>query len=183
LKYLVLNHLKKSVAMQPKTQPEYWLRGPIAGIPALLQPVAHALLQARKEVLEMMDGFPESQLWETPAGAASPAFHLQHMAGVIDRLLTYARAEMPDDEQLNYLQAEGRPEPGLTLSLLLENFCEAVEIALRQLAHTNPDQLTEQRGVGRAQLPATLIGLLVHMAEHTMRHTGQLLVTVKVLHG
>jgi uncharacterized damage-inducible protein DinB len=37
------------------------------------------------------------------------------------------------------------------------------------------------RFVGRAKLPSTVLGLLVHAAEHTMRHTGQLLVTVQVL--
>jgi uncharacterized damage-inducible protein DinB len=41
--------------------------------------------------------------------------------------------------------------------------------------------LTEQRLVGRARIASTVIGLLVHAAEHTTRHTGQLVVTVKVL--
>jgi len=48
--------------------PEVWLRGPLPTIPPLLQPVAHALLQAREEVMERMDGFPEELLWERPEG-------------------------------------------------------------------------------------------------------------------
>jgi hypothetical protein len=33
---------------------EVWLRGPVDHIPVLLQPVAHALLQAREEVNALM---------------------------------------------------------------------------------------------------------------------------------
>ncbi|MEI9810890.1 MAG: hypothetical protein WDO16_25110 [Bacteroidota bacterium] len=41
--------------------------------------------------------------------------------------------------------------------------------------------LTSVRGVGRAKIPSTVMGLLFHAAEHTMRHTGQLLVTAGIL--
>jgi uncharacterized damage-inducible protein DinB len=143
--------------------------------------VAHALLQARREVNEMMEGFPDAWLWEKPAGLASPAFHLQHLAGVMDRLLTYSRGDMLDDAQLIYLRAEGKPQQGISLAGLLENLDKAVELALRQLTNTEETTLTAFRGVGRAQLPSNVIGLLVHMAEHTMRHTGQLLVTTRVI--
>ena len=74
--------------MHSSSNTEYWLRGPVAGIPALLQPVAHALLQSRAEVNALMEGFPEARLWDRPGGVASPGFHLQHLAGVLDRLLT-----------------------------------------------------------------------------------------------
>ena len=79
---------------------EVWLRGPVNNIPGLLQPIAHALLQAREEVNALMEDFPEILLWEKPAGVASPGFHLQHMKGVIDRLLTYAKGEMLNADQL-----------------------------------------------------------------------------------
>ena len=62
---------------------EVWLRGPVENIPALLQPVAHALLQAN-EAQVIMENFPEKHLWQRPAGVASPAFHLQHLTGVLD---------------------------------------------------------------------------------------------------
>ena len=74
----------------------------------MLQPVAHALLQAREEINELMQGFPDALLWERPAGMASPGFHLQHMAGVLDRLYTYVKGEQLDQQQLDYLSAEGR---------------------------------------------------------------------------
>lgn len=161
--------------------PEYWMRGPVKNIPALLQPVAHALLQARDEVNEMMKDFPQTLLWQKVAGMASPAFHLQHLAGVLDRLFSYARAEQLSQQQLEYLAAEGKEKDQFTIDDLLSNFNKQVDLALHQLSATDESTVTDFRGVGRKQLPSTVIGLLYHAAEHTMRHTGQLLVTVNVL--
>jgi uncharacterized damage-inducible protein DinB len=161
-------------------KPEVWLCGPLQGIPALLQPVAHALLQAREEVNELMADFPDTLLWERPAEMASPGFHLQHMAGVLDRLYTYAKDEQLNQQQLDYLAAEGK-NTDVKVSELLAHFNKQVDIAIKQLSGTDEATLTEVRGVGRANVPSTVIGLLVHSAEHTMRHVGQLLVTVKVL--
>jgi uncharacterized damage-inducible protein DinB len=162
--------------------PEVWQRGPVAGIPPLLQPVAHALLQAREEIAELMLDFPVELLFEKPAGLASPAFHLQHLTGVLNRLFTYARGQMLNDEQLKYLSAEGKtPEIAYTAHDLINAFALEVDAALKQLSETDEATLTEVRGVGRAQIPSTVIGLYVHAAEHTMRHVGQLLVTVKIL--
>jgi hypothetical protein len=179
--------------MNKSSNSEYWLRGPVPGIPSLLQPVAHALLQSREEVNVLMEGFPEERLWDRPAGVASPGFHLQHLAGVLDRLLTYARGEMPSARQLEELGAEGKPrERGRSggdgaegrsgeLAGLLGRYNQQVDNALVQLAETPELSLTDARGVGRAQIPSTVGGLLFHAAEHSMRHTGQLLVTVKIL--
>ena len=165
--------------MNTKKKPEVWLRGTLPHIPALLQPVAHALLQAREEVNELMVDIPETLLWEKPADVASPGFHLQHLAGVLDRLFTYAKGGSLNTGQLAYLAAEGKVKDGK--EVLLRMFNEQVDKALQQLSDTNEATLTQIRGVGRAQIPSTVIGLLVHAAEHTTRHTGQLLVTVKVL--
>jgi uncharacterized damage-inducible protein DinB len=165
--------------MADKNKPEVWLRGPLDGIPALVQPVAHALLQAREEINELMASFPEELLWEKVAGMASPGFHLQHLNGVLDRLLTYARGEQLTSQQLEYLSTEGKPT--VNLILLLEAFNKQVDTAIKQLSKTEENTLTQTRGVGRAQVRSTVIGLLIHAAEHTMRHMGQLLVTVKIL--
>lgn len=164
--------------------PEVWLRGPLPNMPALLQPVAHALLQAREELNELMDRFPEDLLWYKPAGLASPGFHLQHLTGVLNRLFTYARAEALINDQLAYLAAEGKPSVGnYTTQSLVDAFNEQVDKTLWQLSTTDEQTLTQVRGVGRAQVPSTVIGLYTHAAEHTMRHLGQLLVTVKVLNA
>ncbi len=87
---------------------EVWLRGPLPGVPPLLQPVGHALLQAREEVIASMQGFPEAHLWDRPAGVASVGFHLQHLAGVLDRLFTYARGVALSPQQLDALAREGQ---------------------------------------------------------------------------
>jgi uncharacterized damage-inducible protein DinB len=160
--------------------PEVWLRGPLPDIPPLLQPVAHALLQAREEVVAEMACFPEGRLWERPSGVASVGFHLQHLSGVLDRLFTYARGKGLDEPQARKLAAEGTPEPGTGSHELVAAFERQVDLALEQLRNTNERTLTEYRAVGRAQLPSTVLGLLVHAAEHTQRHVGQLLVTVRV---
>lgn len=168
--------------MESNTKREVWLCGPVGGIPPLLQPVAHTLLQAREEVNSIMADFPEIFLWVKPSGMASPAFHLQHLRGILDRLFTYARGEMLTESQLTYLSLEGRePDQDCSVNSLVEAFNRQVDLAITQLSNTNEATLTEIRGVGRAHIPSTVIGLLTHAAEHTMRHTGQLLVTVRLL--
>jgi len=170
--------------MGDKNKREVWLRGPLEGIMPLLQPVAHALLQAREEINELMADFPEILLWVKPVGMASPGFHLQHLAGVLDRLFTYARGEALTQHQLVKLAAEGKmPEIGYSVITLLEIFNRQIDDAIKQLSITDEAILTERRGVGRAQLPSTVIGLYTHAAEHTMRHVGQLLVTARILRG
>ena len=169
--------------MSQTKQPEVWLRGPLANIPALVQPVAHALLQAQEEIHELMNGFPMELLWQRPAGMASPAFHLQHIAGVLNRLFTYAANQPLTAQQLDYLKAEGVQADGITITSLLTNFDAQITASVDYLKTIDETKLTEPRGVGRQQLPSTVLGLLFHSAEHTMRHTGQFHVTVRVLMG
>ncbi len=161
---------------------EVWLRGPLPNMPPLLQPVAQALMQAREEVHVLTHNFPETLLWERPAGVASVGFHLQHLTGVLDRLFTYARRETLSPDQLAALSSEGKPDfTTLSVEELAWRFDEQVELALAQLRTTDEKTLTDVCGVGRAQLPSTVIGLFTHAAEHTMRHVGQLSVTTRVL--
>lgn len=159
---------------------EVWLRGPLPGLQPALQPVAHALLQAREELQIIMKDFPLTLLWQTPAGLASVGFHLQHLKGVLDRLFTYAKGEILSPDQLTYLSGEGK-DAGQTVEFLIEGFNEQVSTAIAQLSQTTATELFATRGVGRQQIPSTVIGLMVHAAEHTMRHLGQLLVTVRML--
>jgi uncharacterized damage-inducible protein DinB len=162
-------------------QPEAWLRGPVAGVPALLQPVAHALLQAADEVEQLMRDFPADRLWDRPAGVASAGFHLQHMRGVMDRLFTYAEGKPLSPAQRAELQGEGRPtELDESTAELVDALRVQVERAVAQLRGTDERKLTEHRAVGRKQLPSTIQGLLFHAAEHVQRHLGQLLVTVRL---
>lgn len=160
---------------------EYWLRGPVDGVPALLQPAAHAILQTQVEVHKGLKDFPESLIWERPEGAASVAFHLQHIPGVLDRIYTYARGEQLNQQQLDYMMAEGKKDDNIKLSALLDHLDRQVAKALEQLRGTPEMELLQPRAVGRKQLPSNVIGLLFHGAEHSQRHTGQLLVTARVV--
>lgn len=170
--------------MSNKTNPgndkEVWLRGPVAGIPGLLQPVAHALMQVREEIRLLMNDFDDEYLWKNVGGLASAGFHLQHISGVLDRLFMYAKGCQLEPQQLRYLENEGKPA-ALTSVALVQAVNVQVEQALHQLQQADPESLLQARDVGRSRLPSTVLGLYVHAAEHTMRHLGQLLVTVKVL--
>lgn len=167
--------------MSQNAAQEFWLRGPVEGIPALLQPVAHALLQAQDEIHNMMMNIPEKFLWIKPGGKASPAFHLQHIAGVLDRMATYAEKGALSEKQLEYLQQEGEPDEAMNAKRLLKQLDDAIQSFINLLMSTDPSTLSEFRTVGRKQLPSTKIGLLFHAAEHTMRHTGQLMITLQWL--
>jgi uncharacterized damage-inducible protein DinB len=160
---------------------EFWLRGPVEGIPALLQPVAHALLQANAEIQGNIKDFPQEKLWQRPAGVASVGFHLQHIAGVLDRLFTYSKGENLTEQQLAYLTNEGKENDTISTMQLTSALQQQVHTALEYLKTVDENTLTQTRYVGRKQIPSTVMGLLFHAAEHTMRHTGQLLVTARVI--
>ncbi|MGJ1418920.1 DinB family protein [Sphingobacterium spiritivorum] len=167
--------------MKKATEPEVWMRGPVAGVPGLLQPVAHALLQAQEDITDAVKGIDEHNLWQRPSGVASIGFHLQHISGVIDRMFTYAQDRPLSEQQLSYLAKEGLVDPTVTVEGLLLQLETQLQSAMSQLCSTDTDQLTAIRYLGRKRIPTTLTGLLFHAAEHTQRHTGQLLVTARVL--
>jgi uncharacterized damage-inducible protein DinB len=164
-------------------QPEVWLRGPVPGIPAELQPVAHALLQAREDVERLVSELEPAALWAEPGGAASIGFHVRHMTGSLDRLLTYARGEALTDAQREALAAEKQPSPELGAAELLAELRRVLDAGLEQLAGTPAGALDEPRRVGRAGLPSTVRGLLYHAGEHTARHAGQISTTRRLLEG
>src|SRR4051812_37573560 len=88
---------------------EVWLRGPIPEIPPLLQPEAHALLQAAEEGRRVVSPLSPAQLWACPGGAASVGFHVRHAAVSLDRRFTDARGEGLSAEQRAFLAAEVEP--------------------------------------------------------------------------
>lgn len=162
------------------TQPEVWLRGPVEGVPAALQPAAHALLQVKEEIADILADFPDDNLWERPAGVASVGFHLKHIPGVVDRLFTYARGEKLSSDQMRYLSSEAE-ETGESKDELIRAAQDRIDKAIDELRSIDPVTLPDFRGVGRRQLPSTVLGMLFHAAEHSERHLGQTLVTARVL--
>lgn len=161
--------------------PEWWQRGPVPGVTAVLQPVAHMLLQLRDEVPAVV-GTIEWTLWnERPGGAASIAFHVRHIGGVLDRLFTYARGDTLTEAQFAALKQEAAPLTADTSAELLDTLVSQIESRLDELRTIDPAALADERLIGRAKLPSTVIGCIVHGAEHGMRHLGQLVVTAKIL--
>lgn len=163
-----------------------WLRGPIPGIPGLLQPVAHALVDADEDTQKALAKMSADQLSRRPASgtAASAAYHVKHAMGSLDRLFTYARGESLSDEQMATLAAEKTiHERTFEPAALAAEFSEAIRRAHAQLRATHEGELLTVRLVGRAKLPSNTLGLLVHAAEHTARHVGQLMTTAKVVTG
>ena len=164
--------------------PEPWLRGiKTVGLSPLFQPIVDAWIGAKEDIHKYLTGFDESKLWDQPFGCASVGFHLEHMAGVIDRLLTYAENRILTQTQFEYLKAEGKPKTDVTTEILLSQLEKAMNEGAKRLIALSSQNLSSDRKVGRAGLPSSLIGLCVHSAEHTTRHTGQLIVTAMVLKG
>jgi uncharacterized damage-inducible protein DinB len=144
-------------------------------------PAAHCLLQCREEIATVA-ALTADQLWAKPGGVASIGFHLRHIAGSLDRLLTYARGSQLDGDQLAYLRAEGEPgETPDTAPTLVAAAEAAIDSAVQVLRSTPDADLMLARRVGRAGLPSNVLGLLFHCAEHTHRHTGQLVTTSKIV--
>jgi hypothetical protein len=164
------------------SQPEVWLRGPVPGIPGELLPAAHAFLQTMEDVERVAGDLTIDQLWLTPGGAASVGYHIIHLTGSTDRLLTYARGERLSPDQKAALSAEQSPSRVAARELIAE-LRATIDGALAQLRRQPVASLSEPRTVGRAALPTTIIGLLFHAAEHSQRHAGQIVTTAKIVRG
>jgi len=162
-------------------EPEAWLRGPLPDVDPYLMPAAHALVQAGEDLAQAVAGLAGDQLRARPGGAASVGFHLRHIPGAIDRLLTYARGETLNDAQRAAARAEGEPGTDDEAAPMLAHAHRGIEQALAQIRATPRASLLDPRPVGRAGLPTNVVGLLFHVAEHTQRHTGQVIATAKVV--
>jgi uncharacterized damage-inducible protein DinB len=153
------------------------MRGPIPGIDTLITPLFYSFQMAREDLARWTAGLTAEQIWATPHDFGSVGFHLRHIAGSTDRLMTYVAGGQLSDAQMAVLKAE--KEPGATREMLLAGIDAAFEKAEATARALDPAHLTDPRGVGRKQLPTTVIGLLVHIAEHTQRHVGQAISAAK----
>lgn len=166
------------------SQPEAWLRGPLEGVDRMLMPAAHALVQASEDLERTASGLTVEELWVKPGGAASVGFHLRHIAGSTDRLLTYARGERLTETQRQAMTLEGEPgDPPTNAATLVREARAAIQRALAALRAAPKESLLDPRAIGRAALPTNVYGLLCHVAEHTQRHTGQVITTAKIVRG
>jgi uncharacterized damage-inducible protein DinB len=158
---------------------EPWLRGTDTDVPAVGRAVLHALLLAEEDLRKWCGSLSDSEVNARPAGLAPVAFHIRHVARSLDRLLTYAEGQGLSDEQMSRLRTE--LDPDATHDELFAELTAALAnaaVRVRTLARTN---LEEARTVGKKQLPTTVGGLLVHVADHTQRHVGQAITTAKIV--
>ncbi len=162
-------------------QPEPWLRGELREVPAVQRAVLHALALAAEDIEKWCGELTEEQLNMRPAGAAPVAFHLRHIARSLDRLLTYAEGHALSDDQLNALKSE--LAPNAKREALFAEFSAAIAKSTARVGAIDASRLEEPRAVGKHQLPTTLGGLIVHVADHTQRHVGQAITTAKIVRG
>ena len=169
--------MSTSPASVPYVEP--WLRGTYADVPAVGRAVLHALDLALDDLTKWTAGLKDGQIHAQPLGLTSVAYHLRHIARSTDRLLSYAEGNQLSPEQLAALRAEQAGDETLA-ELLAEveiSFSNASD-RVRVLATANLDTF---RGVGRKQLPTSIGGALVHVADHAQRHVGQVVTTAKIL--
>ncbi len=159
--------------------PEPWLRGTLAGTSAIPRGVLHALVLAEENVTRWLPELTDAEIHAHPFGLTPFAFHVRHIAHSLDRLLTYA-----EEAELNVIQRAAlnvELEPGMSREALRAEFASALREAEGRIRALPLHELEAPRAVGAKQLPATLGGLLVHLADHTQRHAGQLVTTAKLL--
>ncbi len=157
---------------------EPWMRGTLADVDPVRRAVLHALQLAGEDVERWAAALGDEAMFARPFGLPSVAFHLRHMVRSLDRLLTYAEGRMLDEAQLAALATE--MDAGTAAEALAE-FRAGLPRAMERVRAVDPATFAEIRGVGRRRLPTTVAGLLFHCAEHTQRHVGQMVTTVKVV--
>lgn len=159
--------------------PEPWLRGALPGLDPLVQPVFHSFAQVREDLAAHTDGLSTEQVWKQVWPLPALGFQLRHIAGSVDRLTTYLMGEQVSPEQIAELKREA--EPGAPLDELLAAVDRALAASEARLQSIDPKDIHEPRYIGRKRLPSTVLGLLVHLAEHTQRHLGQAITTAKLV--
>jgi uncharacterized damage-inducible protein DinB len=157
---------------------EPWLSGSHTEVHPVLRAVLHSFDMALEDIGKAVEGLSTEQVWARPGGVASVGFHIRHIGRSCDRLFTYALGQQLRDRQLAALEAEG--DPGASIDSLLSELHNTLYRLAEAVQLVDPSRLTEPRAVGRSRLPSTLAGLLVHMAEHTQRHVGQLVTTARL---
>jgi uncharacterized damage-inducible protein DinB len=156
---------------------ELWLSGRLTDVHPFLAPLLYSFEMAREDIERCIAGLTPEQIWAQPGGAASLGFHVRHIGGSIDRLLTYAEGRQLEETQIAAMKQEGNA--GASADELLAGLSAALTEAEKRVRAFDPARLEEPRGVGRKLLPTTLAGLLIHIAEHTQRHTGQAVTTAR----
>ena len=161
---------------QVTTEP--WMRGTHGELDPVRRAVVHALELAEEDAERWCAGFGDAEMFLAPCGLPPVAFHLRHMARSLDRLLTYADGKALDAKQLLALGTEQESAPA---AAVFREFRDGLMSAKGRVLAVDPATYTDWRGIGREQLPSTVAGLLIHCADHTQRHSGQTVLTAKLV--
>jgi uncharacterized damage-inducible protein DinB len=161
------------------TQPEPWLRGTYSELPSVLRAVLHAFDLAREDAVHWTDDLSETELHSSPSGLTPVSFHMRHIVRSLDRLLTYAEGNQLSPEQLIAYKTE--QDPAVSREEILAEFHQGLDLAAERVRGFAATDLEQPRAVGKKQLPTSVGGLLVHLADHTQRHTGQIVTTAKLI--
>jgi len=159
--------------------PEPWLRGALSDVHPLIMPVLFSFQQVREDIRTYTGDLTDEQVWRQLDGLPPLGFHLRHIAGSVDRLVTYLSGEQLSEQQLLFLRQEATA--CATLQELLRAVDASLDVAEARVRNINPQTVYDARSVGRRKLPTTVVGLLIHLAEHTQRHLGQAITTAKFL--
>lgn len=168
---------KKQEALGKSVEP--WLRGTHDDVDAVARGVLHALELAGEDMEKWCGGLTDEEINARPFGLPPVAFHLRHIARSLDRLLSYAEGTQLDATQKAALQTE--MDEAATRAAVMAELNEGLRGAMERVRAFSPDHYNKPEGVGRAMLPTTIGGLLVHCADHTQRHVGQAITTAKVI--
>lgn len=158
---------------------EPWLRGTLADVDAVARGVVHALELAGEDLEKWCGGLTDEEVNARPFGLPPVAFHLRHIARSLDRLLSYAEGMQLDATQKTALQTE--LDAGATRDGVMAELNAGLRSAMERVRAFSPEHYNKPEGLGRAMLPTTVGGLLVHCADHTQRHVGQAITTAKVV--
>lgn len=161
---------------QPQIEP--WMRGPMPGIEPLVMPVFFSFQQVREDLARHTAGLSNEQVWQRVGSLPPLGFHLRHIAGSVERLTAYLMNESLTDRQLAFLKEES--SPGAPLDELIGAIDRSFAATETRLRTIDPAAIHEPRYIGRKRLPTTVLGLLVHIAEHTQRHLGQAITSAKL---
>ena len=161
--------------------PEPWLRGTLTQIDPVRRAVLHALELAKEDLAKWCGDLSDDELNARPADVHPVSFHLRHIARSTDRLLMYAENHSLRPEQIAVMKQE--LEPGGTRDALFAELNEGLESAKERILSIPADRLAEPRVVGRQQMPTTVAGLIIHVADHAQRHVGQAVTTAKIIKG
>lgn len=164
--------------MSQNNLPEPWLRGALPGVNPFVAPLLYSFQQAREDLAKFTEGLTPEQLWARPYGLNPAGREIRHVGGSVNRLMTYVEGKQLSDIQMRELSSEF--DSGASREDLLRELDRRLSQAEAVIRAIDPNSLAEPRAVGRKQLPATVIGLIIHIAEHTQRHVGQAISAAKL---